>query len=67
MPHRNARYEEILTLFHLFCIIIKKMALWFDFIGKELACLRGGDYSKVRQSFVCRRRSDQSVGNNISK
>lgn len=67
VPHRDARYDEILTLIRLFCVIIKKMALWFDFIGKELACLRGGDYSKVRQSFVCRRRSHQSVGNNVGK
>jgi serine/threonine protein kinase len=41
VPHRDARYDEILTLIRLFCVIIKKMALWFDFIGKELACLQG--------------------------
>ncbi len=32
--------------------IIKKMALCFDFIGKELACLQGGDHSRVGQSFI---------------
>jgi hypothetical protein len=25
-------------------VIIKKMDLWFDIIGEEYACLRGGDY-----------------------
>ena len=42
-------------------LIIKKMALWFDIIGEELACLRGGDYSRVTSPFISCRRTVESM------
>jgi hypothetical protein len=46
-----------------FIKIIKKMGLWFDIIGKEISYLRGGDNSRVRPSFVSRRRTFESMRN----